>query len=309
MKKLIPVFLLLLFLSGCQSGQREVYLFSYFKDNGKDGLHLAFSYDGFYWEALRNDSTFLRPEVSKDKLMRDPCIVKGKDGNFHMVWTVSWTEKGIGYASSKDLIHWSEQKFIPVMEDHPGTRNCWAPEIFYDESQQNYMIYWATTIPGEFIESDSSSESGYNHRIYYTTTKDFEHFSKTELLYDQGFSVIDAVIKKYNNTYYMFLKDETKFPTPEKNLRIATSESLTHSYTKPGNPISPAGIWVEGPAVIQIGSDYIVYFDMYRNHKMGAIKSSDLVHWTDISDSISFPEGTRHGTVFKASEEVLKLLK
>ncbi len=64
--------------------------------------------------------------------MRDPCIIRGADGLFHMVWTVSWNERTIGYASSKDLIHWSEQQAIPVMEHEPTTLNCWAPEIFYD---------------------------------------------------------------------------------------------------------------------------------------------------------------------------------
>ena len=39
-------------------------------------------------------------------------IIKGGDGKFHMVWTVSWEEKGIGYANSEDLINWSEQVFI-----------------------------------------------------------------------------------------------------------------------------------------------------------------------------------------------------
>lgn len=71
-------------------------------------MHLAYSEDGYYWQALKKDTSFLTPEVGKDKLMRDPCIIKGGDGLYHMVWTVSWTDKGIGYASSKDLIYWSK---------------------------------------------------------------------------------------------------------------------------------------------------------------------------------------------------------
>ena len=57
----------------------EVYLFSYFKNNGEDGLHLAYSYDGYKWLALKNDSSFLKPTVANDKLMRDPCIIRGAD--------------------------------------------------------------------------------------------------------------------------------------------------------------------------------------------------------------------------------------
>jgi len=39
--------------------------------------------------------------------------------------------KGFGYASSKDLIHWSEQREIKVMKDSL-TNNVWAPEVFPD---------------------------------------------------------------------------------------------------------------------------------------------------------------------------------
>jgi hypothetical protein len=108
-------YLILLLLSTAasfaQTTAKEVYLFCYFKGSSSDGLHLAVSTDGLKWEALKGDSSFLKPAVAKDRLMRDPCIIRGADGLFHMVWTVSWADKGIGYASSKDLIHWSEQQF------------------------------------------------------------------------------------------------------------------------------------------------------------------------------------------------------
>lgn len=96
--------------------QEQALIFSYFKGNGEDGLHLAFSENGYTWRALNNDQSFLKPELGKEKLMRDPNIIKGGDGKYHMVWTVGWTEKGIGYAFSEDLVNWSKQQFIPVME-------------------------------------------------------------------------------------------------------------------------------------------------------------------------------------------------
>jgi len=119
----------------------EVYMFSYFKNNGEDGLHLAYSNDGYTWTAMNHDSSVLRPQVGGDKLMRDPCIIRGADGSFHMVWTVSWKEKGVGYASSDDLLHWSTQQFLPMMEHESMTLNAWAPEIFYDRNKKEYLIY------------------------------------------------------------------------------------------------------------------------------------------------------------------------
>ena len=285
----------------------DVYLFSYFKGNGEDGLHLAYSEDGYRWQSLKHDSSFLTPTAGKDKLMRDPCIVQSPDGTFHMVWTVSWNEKGIGYAHSKDLIHWSEQQYIPVMEHEKDARNCWAPEIFYDAVSKQFMIYWATTITGRYPETQSTQENSYNHRMYYVTTKDFKTFSKTALLYNQGFNVIDATIQFTDNKYVMFLKDETTEPA-QKNIRIAASKYLTKDYSKPGKPIT-GNYWAEGPTSIKINNQWIVYFDKYRDHRMGAVTSSDLVNWTDISDKVNFPEGVRHGTVFKVSKAVFDKLK
>ena len=125
MKQLLSI-LLLVFSLQLAAQHDSVYLFSYFKNNGQDGLHLAYSRDGYSFTALKNDSSFLRPELSKDKLMRDPCIIRGADNKFHLVWTVSWTDGGIGYASSPDLIHWSTQQYLPVMAHAPTTINAWV---------------------------------------------------------------------------------------------------------------------------------------------------------------------------------------
>ena len=284
----------------------KVYVFSYFNNNGEDGLHLAYSNDGYHWQALNNDSSVLKPTVASDKLMRDPCIIKGADGLFHMVWTVSWNDRGIGYASSKDLINWSEQQFIPVMQQEDSARNCWAPEITYDHTNRKYMIYWATTIAGKY-KTDSKIESGYNHRLYYVTTTNFKTFSKAKLLYDKGFNVIDATIVPDGNKYIMFLKDETVVP-PQKNIKMATSENLDKGYSDPSAPIT-GNYWAEGPTTLKTGNKWIVYFDKYRDHQYGAIESSDLKNWDEVSDKISLPKGIRHGSIVEITKEEFKKLK
>jgi hypothetical protein len=106
----------------------------------------------------------------------------------------------------------------------------------------------------------------------------------------------------------MFLKDETRYP-PQKNLRTATSNTLTGGYSKPSSPIT-GNYWAEGPTVLKKGSQWIVYFDKYMNHQYGAITSTDLVHWTEISDQLNMPKGIRHGTVVTITQKELdKLLK
>lgn len=286
----------------------KVYLFSYFKSNGEDGLHYAYSLDGFTWKALKGDTSFLTPHVGKEKLMRDPCIIKGGDDKYHMVWTCGWSEKGIGYASSTDLIHWSDQQYIPVMQHEENARNSWAPEITYDQKAKTYMIYWATTIKGAYPETQSSEDNSYNHRIYYTTTKDFKTFSKTALLYEPGFNVIDASILYDNGQYVMFLKDETRVPAA-KNIRIAYSEKLTGPYSEASAPIT-GDYWAEGPTSLKIDSTRLVYFDKYIDKQYGGVQSTDLKNWNDISNMLVFPKGMRHGSVLElSSQEFLKNFK
>jgi hypothetical protein len=278
----------------------SVYMFSYFINNGEDGLHLAYSHDGLHYTALHEGQSLLKPLVGKDKLMRDPCVIRGADGLFHMVWTVSWNDRGIGYATTKDFKTWSEQQFIPVMMHEDSARNTWAPEITYDRYSKQYMIYWASTVNGRFTET-AVSESKYNHRMYYTLTKDFKSFSHAKLLYNKGFNVIDAtIIVLGKKEYLMVLKDETLVPAAQKNIRLARSKHFNKGYSEASAPIT-GKYWAEGPTTLKINDQWVVLFDKYADGKYGAVASTDLKNWTDISEKIQVPKGLRHGTVFKVS--------
>ena len=289
----------------------QAYLFSYFKGNGEDGLHLASSSDGLTWTALKDDRSFLTPQVGT-RLMRDPCICQGPDGTFHMVWTSGWRDKGIGLAHSKALIHWSPQKWLEVMAHEPGAVNCWAPEIYYDAPTQKYLIYWSTTIPGRFPETeqqtgDRSEGVTLNHRIYYVTTSDFKKYTDTKLFYDDGFNCIDATIVRDGATYVMFIKDETKAPIAKKHIRIATADRAEGPY----GPASPAFTpdWVEGPTALKIADTWHLYYDGYTRHQMEGTRSKDLKTWESITGQLSFPKGVRHGTALAVSADILAGLK
>ena len=78
------------------------------------------------------------------------------------------------------------------MAHEPTTVNVWAPELFYDEPARQFIICWASTIPGRFADGCEPHDN--NQRMYYTTTSDFETFAPTKLFFDPGFSVIDGTI-------------------------------------------------------------------------------------------------------------------
>lgn len=301
---------------GVASGQPadEVLLFSYFIRNGEDGLHLATSEDGLKWTALRGGASLLTPVVGENKLMRDPCLLRGPDGVFRLVWTTSWTGGTIGYASSTDLKNWSEQKAIPVMAHEPTTANCWAPEIIYDDAQQHYLIFWSSTVPGKFpvpdeTERKDKTKPPRNHRLYSTTTRDFVTFTPTKVHYEPGFNVIDETMVRDGREWVMFVKNETEIPAAVKNIIMVRAPSPDGPWSQPGAPLPPAGVWVEGPTAIKIGEWWQVYFDKYRDHQYGAVRSKDLIEWQDVSDQLVVPAGLRHGTVLRVPRALVDALR
>jgi hypothetical protein len=186
------------------------------------------------------------------------------------------------------------------MSHEPTARNAWAPELFFDDAQQRWLVFWSATIPGRFPNTEKTGDDGWTHRIYATTTKDFTTFTPTKLFYDGGFNVIDATLLKANGKFSLIVKDETKTPV-KKNLRLATGDRAEGPFGPAGPPFTSD--WVEGPFAVQIGDEFYVYFDHYtRPQYYGAAKSSDLVLWQEISERVSFPKGARHGTVLKVPE-------
>lgn len=287
---------LFVILASCN---RQAYIFTSFHEPAEEGLRILYSYDGYHWNDTK--TIFLKPLVGNQKVLRDPSMVQGPDGVFHLVWTSSWRgDKGFGYASSKDLIHWSDQKLIPVMEHEPTTVNVWAPEIHYNAKDKEFLILWSSCIPGRFargIEADSN-----NHRIYMTKTKDFESFSQTKLFFDPGYSVIDAVIAQTKNADpVLVFKDNTR---PHRYLQAAFSNSLLGSYSQPVPGFTAS--FTEGPSVVKLKKEWLIYYDAYQQKKYAAASTKDFKTFEDASDRITVPEGHKHGTIVPVSKRFLK---
>ena len=285
------------------------WVFSYFVDNGQDGMHLAYSRDGLKWTPLGGGRPYLAPTVG-GKLIRDPCIILGPDNVFHAVWTTGWYEQGIGVAHSRNLIEWSEAAFLPVMVHERGAANAWAPEIFWDDETSQYLIFWATTIPGRFPATDESgnvTKAGValNHRLYRTTTRDFRSYTRAELFLDPGFNVIDATIVRDAQRFVMFLKDETQRPEPRKQILMAVADHALGPYIVGPEPVSQEN-WVEGPTAFRAGRDMLVLFDAYTRHRFEGARSRDLSTWTALGAELEMPPGARHGSVLPVSEKILK---
>jgi len=297
-KQLLTIIVFSFLLISCGG---KAYLFTSFHEPANEGLRLLYSYDGYAWKDL--DTVLLKPALGNQKVMRDPSMLQGPDGVFRLVWTSSWRgDNGFGYASSKDLVHWSEQQFIPVMKNEPATVNVWAPELFYDDEQKQYIIIWASCIPNRFEKGQE--EDSNNHRLYVTTTPDFKTFSPAKIFFDPGFSVIDAVIvKRKTSDYILVLKDNTRM---ERDIKVAFSTNAMGPYTTVSKAFSES--YTEGPAVVKVKDDWLIYYDSYRKKIYGAASTSDFRIFTDISAKINVPAGHKHGTIVVVKKRFIKQL-
>ena len=273
----------------------SVYLSTSFRNADQKYLRFLYSFDGYHWTNV--PGTFLAASVGHNQQFRDPSLLRGPDGTFHLVWTSGWHgDRGFGYADSKDLIHWSEQKFIPVMTNEPTTVNVWAPELFYDHGQ--YIITWASTIPNRFPNHLEPTNN--NQRLYCTTTKDFIQFTPAKLFYDGDYSAIDSFIIKDGKRYILLHKDNSR---PTLALRVAFGEDALGPWKDASPPFTQK--FTEGPCALKIGDDWLIYFDAYRQNIYGAVTTRDFKTFKDITGEVSFPEGHKHGTALKIPREIL----
>ena len=173
-----------------------------------------------------------------DNGVRDPFIYRSPEGDTYRIiatdlsvknrggWTSNhnYTRKGshsITLWESHDLKNWSEPRLIEVAAPNAGM--AWAPEMIYHEETGQYVIYFSSTIC-----NDDFSEILWRDCIYYTTTRDFVHFSETKKFFkNQPYpagqtdpqtnapnaynnderKIIDASLIKIDDYYYIAAKD------------------------------------------------------------------------------------------------------
>jgi hypothetical protein len=276
-----------------------MYLMSYFRTEA-EALHLAVSEDGMHWDALNRNQPLLWGEVGS-RTLRDPFILRAQDGRFHLLATDGWASDSIVHATSKDLMRWSPQELLPVMRSVPGTRNCWAPEAFWDAEACVYRLLWSSTVchgpivPGEPPVSD--------HRIWQVTTHDFRTFSQPSLSFDPGYNVIDATIVAHGGAYLMAFKDErgeNRFGTEHKAIRVAVARHAEGPFAEISELVTPP--LTEGPTLFRRDDEWVMFYDHFMDGYFGASASTDGRVWRSITEHVRFPAGPRHGGVLEIDE-------
>lgn len=320
------------------------YVFTSFRDRSDGyGLFLAVSRDGFTWRNVSR--TPLLEPVADNRVemrelneggwwwtsgargMRDPCLARGPDGTFHLVWT--WqrgSRSSIGYAQSDDLLTWRDVRMLRMTPPEWTVDYCWAPALVHDPEGRwwpvreeagggPWLIVWSCAVKGRFEETAKLTR--HNHRLYARRTADFETFSPAELFFDPGYPVIDADFYLWSpggkkvpadaagedGIPVLFFKDELRYPE-KKQVRMAWWEAKD---APPSGALTTE--MCEGPSAIEIDGMTIVYFDEYTRRNYGAIRSADLRQWEDVTPLMSFPTGHRHGSVLKVEPVIGRRLE
>ena len=277
---------LMMSLSSCKGpvSEETAYVFTSFREPSTQGLQYLYSLDGLHWDTL--PGIWLRPMVGNDTTYVD-----------------AWT----GQVQAP--------KFYPderVMRDPSIVR---GPDgTFYDEEQEQFLIVWSSQIdPRTYTAADTLGTNSC-HRMWYTTTRDFQSFAPAQRYYDPGFNSIDGyLLRRGPKDYVLVVKDNRK--PGFSNLFCVFSDSPYGPFHTADN--APAGTtptttfgrtYSEGPCALQLGDEWIIYFDQYHPQEYGAVATRDFLNFTPIPERISVPADHKHGTIVQVSRKQLDAL-
>ncbi len=284
---------------------RAMFLMSYFRTEA-EALHFALSEDGFHWRELNENRPVFQSSIGS-KTLRDPFTFRDQNGVFHLLSTNGWKSDAIYHAVSDDCIAWRHETLLPVMQSVPETRNCWAPEAFFARESGLYWLIWSSTTPKS---SGPANAHGYNHRIWGVSTADFQTFSDAQLFFDPGYNVIDTSVLPLESGYIIAFKDERgdhSRDSKHKAIRIARAQTPLGPWQVEEAFVSP--LFTEGPTLFRTENEFLMLFDHFIEGFFGAIATSDLRNWRDVTHLVRFPDAPRHAGVSEIDAQTARALE
>ena len=85
------------------------------KNENKNGLHIAYSFDGKNWISIGNEFSFLRSDYGRwgsSKKMYDPVLVKNSSAEWACYFFTEAEHKVVAVAYSSDLLLWKPQDYF-----------------------------------------------------------------------------------------------------------------------------------------------------------------------------------------------------
>lgn len=338
---------------------KEAYAFAYFTGEGADGENISLAAsrgdDPLSYQELNQDASGTTQPILTSTLgekgLRDPFLIRSAEGDrFFLLATdlrIAGRAGGNDFGSaqengsrslmiweSTDLVNWSDQREVKVSSDFAG--NTWAPEAFFDEETEEYVVYWASALYPTPATNGRDIETSYQ-RMMFATTKDFATFSEPQPWIDvergPGDGMIDATIARDGDTFYRIVKDEATFTVRQErstDLRDTVSGTLP-TTTSPAegwqlireqlgagqtNPWGGTFRQGEGPTVFrdnELPDRWYLFIDQPSYHGGEgylALQTDDIASadWTVVADA-RLPSSPRHGTVIPVSQAELDTMR
>ncbi|WP_343256374.1 LamG-like jellyroll fold domain-containing protein [Ligaoa zhengdingensis] len=272
-------------------------------NNPDEKFRMAYSYDGVHWEKLNNNYPVVYPTMGDTKRVRDPFIMRNKDGSFSVLATQGWDTPYIYAWHSENLTEFTNERLLRASQSGvaglTGSR-AWAPEGSYDPITDQYYLYWA--------DPSARGENG-SGPIYYNTSKDLESLSTPGIYFDPGYQIIDSAIIKHDGVYYMAFKDERE---SGKAIKFAKSTSLAPGSFEIYTDEFVTDKYAEGPFVFKANGEnkWFHYWDFFyaSGDRFGYSVTDDLAsgEWTYMGKNPNMPSGdVRHGGVVPVTQKEL----
>ena len=288
----------------------SAYLFAYFTGNtgNQEAIRFATSSDGYVYKAINgNNPVVSSAAISSSGGVRDPHILRGEEVNSYymvatdMVSALGWaSNRAMVLLKSSNLTDWTSAVVnIPnTYSEYSAADRVWAPQTIYDPAVGKYMVYFAMRLGSSDFD-----------KIYYAYAN--SSFTALEsapkvLFNNNGLSTIDADIVFFNNQYHLFFKTEGN----GNGIKKAVSNSLTSGYVLYDQYLQSTTNAVEGGCVFKMfnSNNWILMYDMYTNGAYQFTKSTDLVNFSVVTNTVSFDFTPRHGTIIPITPSELNAL-
>ncbi len=302
----------------------SAYLLVYFKDD-THGLYFALSKDGYAFTDVNNEKTVVAGDtIAEQHGIRDPHIMRGKDGWFYMAMTdlhiygkqkgyrdTEWERPSESYGwgnnrsfvlmKSKDLIHWTHS-ILDIQKAYPELNvGCvWAPELIYDKDR--IMIYFTMR-----------KGNGLTKLYYAYMNPGFTALeSKPEILFEYPDSIkqlLDADITQLPDGRFCMMYVAQENPG---GIKMAFSDKVNAGYVYSPGQVDFEPRSCEAPNVWKrIGENkWVLMYDIFsvNPHNFGFAETSDFKSFTDLGH---FDKGVMKRTNFSVQKHgaVIQLTK
>ncbi|WP_187703041.1 glycoside hydrolase family 43 protein [Nocardia yunnanensis] len=220
-------------------------------------------------------------------LLRDPSLIRHRDGRYYITYTTGWEGHTIGFARSDDRITWTHLYDYEVKV--PGVTSTWAPEWFVDRNGEISVLV--------------SLSDGYRFTPHLMTATDAELRSWTPLspmvglepADDVTYGHIDTTVVLAGGKYYAFTKNEST-----KYIELAVAEAIDGRYSfLRTDDWAGWGAPREGPSVIRLpGGGWRIFFDAYEDGAyLYSDSHDDFRTWTTPVELPGLSGTVRHFTV------------